>query len=244
MKTKALVMTMIVVILSLFIGVVGAQEDEAQPNRIRIVRALGGDVVDIVTESTGLTTADILQAMRNGSTLSEIITENGGDAEAVIAEVEAELTTRIETALENEQITQAVADRLLENLSDNINTFFTTTHEISNSNGLRERVQDGVLGIVAETVTDATGLELTDITQALRDGSTLAEVITDNGGDVEAVTATILDNVTTAVNERVENSDLTQEQADIILENLDSRITDWMNGELSFRTRRRGRGNN
>lgn len=245
MKTKALVVTIIVFVLSLFVGVVGAQEDEAQPNRTRIVRMLGGEVVEIVTESTGLTTADILQQIRDGSTLAEIIADNGGDVDAIIAEVEAEVMSRIETAVEEARITQDTADIFLENLSENLTTFINSTHEMGNRDGgLRNRVQAGVLGSVADAVTEATGLDAIDIMQQLRDGSTLAQIITDNGGDVDTVTATIIDNITTAINERIENGDLTQAQGDTILENLESTLSNWMNGELPQRPNRGQRGNN
>ncbi|GAB5489822.1 MAG: hypothetical protein Phog2KO_00370 [Phototrophicaceae bacterium] len=247
MKTKAIIITVIVFTLSLFVGVVGAQDTDDTANNRPITRILGSDVVEIVTEATGLTTDEILSAIRDGSTLEEIVTESGADADAVIAEIEAELTVRIETALENERITQEVADTLLENLSDNITTFFTTTHEIGNNRGenLRNRVQYSTLGNLVEVVTDVTGLEISDIREAIQEGATLADLITDNGADVDEVTASIIDNVTTAINERVESGALTQEQADAILENLDSNLTDLMNGEFSLQGRTRGqRGRN
>ena len=141
MKTKAMIITVIVFTLSLFVGVVGAQDDDNVPDRRPIRQMLGGEVIEIVTNATDLDVSEIREALQDGSTLADIITDSGADVDDIIADVEAELTSRIETAVENERITQEVADGLLENLSGNIETFFTTTHELDNrGENLRNRV--------------------------------------------------------------------------------------------------------
>ena len=109
----------------------------------------------------------------------------------------------------------------------------------------RRPIRQMLGGEVIEIVTNATDLDVSEIREALQDGSTLADIISDSGADVDEITATVIETIRTAINERVASGDLTQEQADTILENLDGRLTDLMNGEFSLQGRIRGqRGRN
>ena len=227
MKNKAIIISILAIVMSLFVGVAAAQDDStAAGNHPGRGDGFLGDVLEVVTEATGLAPQEIMEQLREGTTLTTVIENAGGDASAVIAEVQAESDSRIEE-------------------------LFTTEFDFSGRNpgGLRDRVRDGVMGELATAVSDATGLELVDIMQQVRDGATVAEIITDNGGDVDAVIATVVDAVTTAVNERVASEELTQENADTILENLEETVTNWINGDTAFPNRNNagrgnGRGNN
>lgn len=227
MKSKAIVISILVIVMSLFVGVVSAQDDTTT-NRPGRGQGLLQDIVEIVTEATDLTPQDIMQQLQDGATLAEVIENADGDVDAVMAEVEALMSEQIEELF---------------------NTEFDFAGRGGNGFGIRDRVHNGVMGDLATAISDATGLEPAEILQQLRDGASLADIITDNGGDVDMVIATVLESVTTNVNERVESEQITQEQADTILENLEETITDFMNGDLEFppqgnRGGRGGRSNN
>ncbi len=222
MKNKVIIIGILAMVMSLFAGVAAAQEDSTtESNRPGFRHNLLEETISLITDATGLTAQEVMEQLRDGSTLTAVIENAGGDASTVIAEVQAAVDSRIEE-------------------------LFATEFDFSGRNpgGIRDRVRNGVTGELMTAITDATGLELVDIMQQVRDGATVAEIITDNGGDVDDVIATVVDAVTTAVNERVESGDLSQENADTILENLEETVTDWINGEASFPNRNnRGRGN-
>ncbi len=79
-------------------------------------------------------------------------------------------------------------------------------------------------------IADATGLEHDAIREALRDGATLAELIEANGVDVDTVIASLVTEATNNISEKVDAGDITQERADEILESLEDRVTDRING--------------
>ena len=88
-----------------------------------------------------------------------------------------------------------------------------------------------------------TDLTMQEIAQQLRDGATLAEIIERNGGDVEAVIAATVEVITASIDQAVENETITQERADALLENLETRVRDAVNGEGFAGTLRDGFNN-
>ena len=178
-------------------------------------------IVEILTEATGLEAPEIMTQLRDGKTLTELIEENGGDVDAIKAQVIEMLTTGIE---------------------ERVNNLFTMSF---NFDGVRpdggpaqNRPFDFNLpGVLAE----ATGLEPQDLIAQLQDGKTPAELIEENGGDVEAVKAQIMASITERINEAVANGNMTQENADQILANLEERIDNLLNNPVQLQGRG-GRG--
>ncbi len=99
--------------------------------------------------------------------------------------------------------------------------------------GPRGGVRVAALQILMEASIEATGLERAEIANQVRDGATLGEVITANGGDVDMVLTTALAKVTAAVDERIDRGNMTQEQGDELLARAEAGFQAALNGELS-----------
>jgi len=93
------------------------------------------------------------------------------------------------------------------------------------------RPAQGLLGDLVQTIASDLNLQPRELLQQLR-GSTLADVITANGGSVDAITAEIIASVTDRVNQAVTAGNLTQERADQILANLPDTVQQALNGQL------------
>ncbi|MBL8162378.1 MAG: hypothetical protein JNJ61_10370, partial [Anaerolineae bacterium] len=89
-----------------------------------------------------------------------------------------------------------------------------------------------VLRSIVEIVTQETGLTAREVASAVADGSTVAEVITANGGDVQVVIDQSVTVLTEAINQAVADGKLSQERADQMLANLSEVVTSAVNGEL------------
>ncbi|MCK6577112.1 MAG: hypothetical protein L6Q98_03280 [Anaerolineae bacterium] len=103
----------------------------------RVERELGHMLRDralmkAVEDATGLHPRDVLEQMRLGKTLGEVITENGGDPQEVIDATLAAATERLAQAVENGRITQERADDRLAQLETLLNDVMSGT--------LRERL--------------------------------------------------------------------------------------------------------
>lgn len=97
----------------------------------------------------------------------------------------------------------------------------------------RDNRGDSMQTVDSTIVTDATGLTEDELRDAMMNGSTIAELIEANGGDVDAVIAELIAEATTELTAKVEAGDITQEQADVMIANMEARITDHMNGTFS-----------
>lgn len=255
-NSKAVIVLIVVAMLALMAGVVSAQEPPGPggpggnggnggPRPGDLPRG-ARQLIALVAEQTGLTGQEIVEQVRDGATLAEIITANGGDVQVVVDAVLANATERLSEAVANERITQEQMDTRLATIETNINALLNGEFEPrgdglgnggpgnggpgnggGNGNG-GPGPRDGVRAFMNALV-EATGLEVSEIRDQLRDGATPAEVVEANGGDVQAVIDSIVATITTHVNERVEAGQMTQERADEILSELAQRVTDFMN---------------
>lgn len=82
----------------------------------------------------------------------------------------------------------------------------------------------------SEIITEATGLTQEEIRDAVQAGSTVAELIEANGGDVDSVVAELVAEATTHINEKVDEGRITQEQADERIAGLEEHIVSRLNG--------------
>jgi hypothetical protein len=80
-----------------------------------------------------------------------------------------------------------------------------------------------------EIIADETGLTITEIRDLLADGNTLAQIITDNGGSVDAVTDAAMTELAEHLAEAVEAGRITQAEADEILAAAPDRIDTALN---------------
>jgi uncharacterized protein (DUF433 family) len=199
-------------------------------------RKMGRALITIITDETGMDARNVLQAVRDGSTLAEVIEANGGSVDAVVATAVAQATERINEALANDKITQEQADNLLGSLEQTITDILNGEFERPMRDGERDRPGERrvVLGVLRQ-IAEETGLTVREIIPLLRDGATPAEILTDNGVDVDA----FIDGLMVKAEERlataVENGRLTQEQADERLDTIRTTLTDRLNNPVNDR---------
>lgn len=244
MKKKIGLVIVSMVAVMAMVGVVGAQDSEQPtppdrpgleqrfPRAVEHVQFLG-DLAQIVADDLGIERADLVGALR-GQSLAEIIDANGGDIDQITADVIAAVTDRVNQAVADGNLLQERADQILAKLDETV---------VQALNGeLRGALRDGIgrlgqgnrqpLGQrpflqndtrpLINAAVDATGLTGQEIVQAMRDGKTLAEVITENGGSPDAIIASAIAQVKENLDPAVANGRLTQEQEDAILSGLEA----------------------
>ena len=149
----------------------------------------------LILEATGLDKAAVYEALQNGSTIAELIEANGGDVDSVIAEL---------TAAATEDINASVA-AMLETLEADITAQLHSGLRRFEGGKGRPRPRGGFsLRGIESIVLEATGLESeAALREALEDGSTIAELIEANGGDVDSVIAELTAAATENINARM-----------------------------------------
>jgi len=171
-----------------------------------------------ILEATGLTLDELRTALAEGSTIAELIEANGGDVDALVAAWVAE---REEALAEYEA-----------NLTAWLNGEIAALPGYGF--GMGRDFFGGRGGLQSAALLEATGLTATELRTALADGSTIAELVEANGGDLE----TLIADAVAAHEERlataVENERITQEEANERLASYEENLTAWVNGEADF----------
>lgn len=171
---------------------------------VRVGRHLGGteSMVDAVAEVTGLTADEVREALADGQSLNDIITENGATVEKA---VDAFIAGRV-AAL------QGARDELIERVEQGF----------PGGGGFMGPFADAsLLDVIVELTTYDS---VADVRAALGEGLTLEEVIDQGGSTVDAVVTEFLARREAALDELVADGRLTQEQADAMLEHMDEEI--------------------
>jgi hypothetical protein len=79
-----------------------------------------GNVVEAAAKAIGITQAQLIEALRDGKTLSEVAKDNGKDYADVKAAIRAAAKTELDAAVKDDRLTQTQADRLLARLGQRL----------------------------------------------------------------------------------------------------------------------------
>lgn len=231
LKHSVIALLSLVMIFSV-VGVVGAQgPDGERPNGNRFGEGqmLTGALLREASTQLDMTMRELFADVEDGQTINDVIVANGGDVDAISAAVKEQFVGRLDTALENGRITQERYDDLVAN-------FDTAVAEALASPApetLRERIRTGIDMRVdfalINTVADSLGMTPQDILTELRDGKTVGVIITENGGDLDAISDQIVAQITDRVNQAVDNGRLDEERATTMLADIETRVSEWLN---------------
>lgn len=212
MKFRTLLIgSLIVSTLAIGLGAASAQANPPLESAGDVRQA----VIDLAVEQTGLEPGAILQQLRAGSSLADLITANGGDVDQFVADATDLVTERINQAVADGTIRQQRADRLLGNLES---TITTAVNRKFGGPPVGQPVRNAAAAVLMDTISQATGLQPGDILSQWRNGGTLADVITVNGGNPEQIVSDAVATATAAINARVDAGQLTRDRADQLIE--------------------------
>lgn len=85
-------------------------------------KGMVGAGVQEFADALGMTPQDLMTELRAGKSIADVATEKNVDLQQVITKVLAAAKAKLDTAVTNQQLTQAQADQIYQNLSNNINT--------------------------------------------------------------------------------------------------------------------------
>lgn len=95
--------------------------------------------------------------------------------------------------------------------------------------GRDNRAGRGILGQELEKVASTLGMSPEELLSELKDDKTLAQIAGEKGVDTQTLVDTILEPVQKMLSNRVENGKITQEQADQKLQQMKTRVEDFIN---------------
>ena len=190
---------------------------------------IGADLHALVIEATGLEIGDLRSAMAEGSSLASLIEAGGGDVAAFIAQATELVTTRM-TANIAERIEAMVNGERPAGAKDMDGRAFGKRGR-GGPQGFGGRGMAAAGADMLATVTEATGLERSELYSALRAGSSLASLIEANGGDVADFIAQASAAFNASVDAAVADGKLSEERAALLKEGMAERIEALVNAE-------------
>ncbi len=201
--------TLIGAMIAALVFAVSAQGDNDRGFKRGMLGFDGGS--NPILEATGLDESAVYAALKDGSTLAELIEANGGDVDSAAAAMIAQATAEINARVEAGQVSQARADAMLGMIEVEITEgIHNSFDDFADGKGRRGRpglpMPRGEFGFDggSDPILEATGLDEAAVYAALKDGSTLAELIEANGGDVDSVVAAMVAQATAEINARAD----------------------------------------
>ena len=221
MKKRFLIVLAAVAVLALAaVSVVSADEPVAPEGRFpRIRHALGQ--LGSIGEFLGLTPEEMQTAREEGKTVADLAEEQGIALDDLISDVittpPPSIQERFDRAVENGSMTQEEANEKLAALREGMTNRFSGEMPERPSGETPER-RDGEKRsrsyLAFDTLGDIIGLEPQEILEAMKDGTTAAELIEEQGLSVDDVIAEMSESLVERLDQAVENDKLTQAEAD------------------------------
>jgi hypothetical protein len=226
MKKWFMVLLTLIVVAVVGVGVSAAQTETPTPPTTpetstahpcaRLSAALrGGEMfagrqrplLQAIMDATHLTLADLLADRRGGKSLADVISENGGNVDSIIAQAVAAETAQISTSVTNGRLTQAQADRLIAALQPLYERIVNGQWQ---QQMIYERIRAGLVLLAAQE----TGLRPEDVASQIRGGASLADVLTAHNVNVDTFINGAAARVQARLNVLVVDGTITQAQAD------------------------------
>lgn len=203
-------------------------------------------LITLASEATGMTTFELMQELRSGKTLADIVTEKGGDMAALTSQAQAVITEAINKAVADGKLTQAQANLLLANLPQVLQDFSTGARsERGMFPNFGERGGRGGRGVrpmpdranIMQLVQEKTGLTLAQIREQVLGGKTLGQILTDANVNIDEFVNEAIAPMQTRLTQQVTDGVISQALADARLALFRVELTERLNSNTPLRLR-------
>ncbi len=182
-------------------------------------------VIQVVSEALDMEVQDVVALMKEGKTLAQIITDNQGNVDAIVATLVDRLREGLQEKVDSGDITQEQMDQRMANAEERITALLNGERPAGGAH------RYGKVRQVIQVVSEALGMDVQDVVALMKEGKTLAQIISDKEGNVDAIVATLVDRLREGLQEKVDSGEIKQEQMDQRMANAEERITALLNGE-------------
>jgi hypothetical protein len=218
-------------------GVAGAQTGDDRPpaesGRFGGCRGGPGANLDVAAQALNLSVEDLRERLRDGRTLAQVAQEQNVDVQSVIDAMVAAASAHIDEEVQEGDLTADEANERKANLEERIT-------RLVNEGPQRHGGPRGH-GAGFDAAAQALGISEEELREQLRDGKTIAQVAQERNVDVQRVIDAMVADVNARIDEKVQEGDLTADEANEKKAELRERITELVN-EGPRRHRDRGEG--
>lgn len=190
-------------------------------------------------DAAGMTVPELIAAVReaDGQTVSDILTANGVDPQAVSDAVKAEATEIINNAAAEGTITDTQAGNALNELDNLLDSAMNSDLPLWANplrDAVRDRAGDAVENTLLGVLSDMAGVDVQDVVRDALTPPTLAEIAESYGLDTDTIIAETETRITDEVNQKITNGTISAEQGETILDGLHDRLMERFNSPLGL----------
>ncbi len=200
------------------------------------------DLIETIADLTGTSTDDVVSALADGQSLTEFAEEHGVNEDALLDGLMAAINVKLDEAVDDGDLTEEQAARFRTEISEHLQDLINGDWPAEGFGFERIRPIEppfqGDHGFKfdldlnpVEITADLTGTDSSEVHDALRNGQTLVEFAADHGVGEEELVNAIMTSVEEKAAEAVSAGDLTQDDADQIIANLEEHVRATINGE-------------
>jgi hypothetical protein len=185
------------------------------------------DDLSVAATYLGLTESDLQTKLRSGKTLAQVANvTDGKSADGLVDALVAAAQKHIAADVSSGRLTQTQADQILSDLKQHITARVNSTGPPGGPHG------HGGLDAAATYL----GLSETALRTQLQSGKTLGQIADATAGKSKAgLIAALVADENSRLTQAVKDGHLTQSQADALAANIETRVTDLVNGTLPAR---------
>ena len=219
-------------------GAGAAVAESSHPHSNTLTHGLRGggpggmhDDLSVAATYLGLTESELQTQLQSGKTLAQVANATDGkSADGLIDALVASAKKNIAADVSSGRLTQAQADKILSDLKQHITARVNSTGPPGGPRG-----RGGPHGGLDAAATYL-GLSESDLRTQLQSGKTLGEIADATSGKSKAgLIAALIAAEKSHLAQAVKDGHLTQAQADAMSANIESRVTDLVNGTMPAR---------
>jgi hypothetical protein len=200
--------------------------------------------LDAAAKFLGLTEAELRDQIMSGKSLADIAKDKGKSLDDLKAAIKDGVKSKLDDAVKDKRLTQAQEDDILKELDSHLDDLVNGKAGAFPGKPYHGPRGRGVFGGI-DGAAKFLGLTEAQLRSQIASGKSLAEIAKDKGKSVDDLKAALKDAAKTKLDAAVKDKHLTQEQADKILDELDSHLDDIVNakpgtGGKGFRHRWKG----
>ena len=166
---------------------------------------------EALAEVLGLDADALRTALRSGSTLRDVATQQGVDPQTLVDAIVADMTSRIDEGVASGRINEEKAAELRANATTKATEMLDRTAPAPGEGGPRGGHRGHGPG--GEALAEVLGLDADALRTALRSGSTLRDIATQQGVDPQTLVDAIVADMTSRIDEGVAVGRINDEKA-------------------------------
>ncbi|MFQ5399928.1 MAG: hypothetical protein ACE5E7_10045 [Anaerolineae bacterium] len=209
--------------------------------------------LETVARELGMSVEEMRAELATGKSIADLAAEQGIDVQTIVDAVIEAGSAHLDAAVEAGDLTQEQADAIREQMPDRIETLISRTFDNGGPGqhgehgrfgkgrpGFGPQLEGSLLSVTAEQL----DMSVEEVRNALQEGASIADLVAEQGVDVQAIIDATLEARQTALANAVDSGQMTQEQADTILANMAEGLQNRVNqsGLPGFPGGRPGRG--